>query len=211
VIAKRSAILSLGIEFRGGQRIDNPEALLRAAAKATPPDAVLSARRAAGRISRHLPQAQEAPAKNIHIGSTGCRGVSFGHIDRISSNAIVLGGGNTAVDYRRIRSASAARREIIVRSATAAENAPWEKEGAMRGADVCFRAQGVHPHKSASDQGYSGEIGSRKVIKRNRQLGPTGGRHFACDDVLIAVGQENAFPWIERDAGVEFDEHGLRG
>ena len=32
---------------------------------------------------------------------------------------------------------------------------------------------------------------------------------FDCDDVLIAVGQENAFPWIERDIGIEFDEWGM--
>ncbi|MGZ8388686.1 MAG: 4Fe-4S dicluster domain-containing protein, partial [Rhodoplanes sp.] len=34
-------------------------------------------------------------------------------------------------------------------------------------------------------------------------------QHFPCDDVLIAVGQENAFPWIERDTGVEFDRSGM--
>ena len=37
---------------------------------------------------------------------------------------------------------------------------------------------------------------------------PTGepDQFFECDDVLVAVGQENAFPWIERDIGIEFDE-----
>jgi formate dehydrogenase beta subunit len=47
--------------------------------------------------------------------------------------------------------------------------------------------------------------------KGKRNLVPTGepAQYFECDDVLIAVGQENAFPWIERDAGVEFDQHGL--
>ena len=44
-----------------------------------------------------------------------------------------------------------------------------------------------------------------------RNLVPTGepDQHFPCDDVLVAVGQENAFPWIERDIGIEFDRHGM--
>ena len=47
--------------------------------------------------------------------------------------------------------------------------------------------------------------------KGRRQLVPTGEPdvHFECDDVLVAVGQENAFPWIERDIGIEFDEWGM--
>src|SRR3546814_18599406 len=41
-----------------------------------------------------------------------------------------------------------------------------------------------------------------------RSLGPTcePDPFFACDDVLVAVGQENAFPWIERDIGIDFDD-----
>jgi len=44
-----------------------------------------------------------------------------------------------------------------------------------------------------------------------RNLVPTGepDQHFECDDVLVAVGQENAFPWIERDVGIQFDQHGM--
>ena len=47
--------------------------------------------------------------------------------------------------------------------------------------------------------------------KGRRKLVPTGepDQHFACDDVLVAVGQENAFPWIERDIGIEFDKWGM--
>jgi ferredoxin len=47
--------------------------------------------------------------------------------------------------------------------------------------------------------------------KRGRRLVPTGEahQHFECDDVLVAVGQENAFPWIERDIGIQFDPSGM--
>src|SRR5207244_10896003 len=55
------------------------------------------------------------------------------------------------------------------------------------------------------------KVEAKKDDQGRRQLVPTGEPdvHFACDDVLVAVGQENAFPWIERDAGVEFDKSGL--
>jgi ferredoxin len=47
--------------------------------------------------------------------------------------------------------------------------------------------------------------------KGRRQLVPTGEPevHFECDDVLVAVGQENSFPWIERDIGLTFDQWGM--
>jgi ferredoxin len=54
-------------------------------------------------------------------------------------------------------------------------------------------------------------VAAKYDAKGRRSLVPTGepDQHFACDDVLVAVGQENAFPWIERDIGVEFDKHGM--
>jgi len=44
-----------------------------------------------------------------------------------------------------------------------------------------------------------------------RSLKPTGAPDVfvECDEVLVAIGQENAFPWIERDSGIAFDKHGL--
>jgi ferredoxin len=47
--------------------------------------------------------------------------------------------------------------------------------------------------------------------KGRRNLVPTGEPDvfFECDEVLIAVGQENAFPWIEQDCGIQFDKWGL--
>jgi ferredoxin len=55
------------------------------------------------------------------------------------------------------------------------------------------------------------KVAPSKDAKGRRQLLPTGEPdvHFPCDDVLVAIGQENAFPWIERDAGVAFDEWGM--
>jgi ferredoxin len=55
------------------------------------------------------------------------------------------------------------------------------------------------------------KVAARYDDKGRRSLVPTGEPdvHMPCDDVLVAVGQENAFPWIERDIGVAFDRWGM--
>src|SRR6202035_5007015 len=52
------------------------------------------------------------------------------------------------------------------------------------------------------------EVKASRAATGRRDLVPTGepDQHFPCDDVLVAVGQENAFPWIERDCGIDFDK-----
>ena len=93
---------------------------------------------------------------------------------------------------------------------------PWEKEDAMH--------EGIPIHNYLVPKAFTHEGGkltgvmfekveAKKDAKGRRQLVPTGEPdvHFPCDDVLVAIGQENAFPWIERDLGVEFDEHGHAG
>ncbi len=69
------------------------------------------------------------------------------------------------------------------------------------------------PKEFTHDNGKLTGITFEKVkaeydAKGRRKLVPAGepDQHFPCDDVLVAVGQENAFPWIERDAGIEFDQ-----
>ena len=92
---------------------------------------------------------------------------------------------------------------------------PWEKEDAMHeGIPIldCRVPQGLPAHRRQADRHELRE-GARACATTNgrRQLVPTGepDEVFECDEVLVAVGQENAFPWIERDAGIAFDEHGM--
>ncbi len=88
-------VLNLGIEFRGGQRIDSLKALL-----AEDWDAIFAGSGAPRGRDLDLPGRQEA-AKNIHIGIDWLSSVSFGHISKIGKRVIVLGGGNTAMDCCR--------------------------------------------------------------------------------------------------------------
>src|SRR6185503_5960988 len=91
---------------------------------------------------------------------------------------------------------------------------PWEKEDAMHeGIPIInYHVPKAFTHESGRLTGVVFEkVKAKRDTDGRRQLVPTGEPdvHFACDDVLIAVGQENAFPWIERDAGVDFDKSGL--
>jgi ferredoxin len=99
---------------------------------------------------------------------------------------------------------------VVVRSPRSEMKAsPWEIEDAEREGIPMF--ENHVPVEFVHDNGKLTGIKFEKVravydSSGKRSLVPTGEDHvlFECDDVLIAVGQENAFPWIERDVGVDF-------
>src|SRR5437867_4071563 len=200
-------ILNLGIEFSGGKRIDSLKALL-----AEGWDAVFVGCGAPRGRDLDIPGRKEAAA-NIHIGIDWLSSVSFGHINKIGKRVIVLGGGNTAMDCcRSSRRLGGEDVKVIVRSGFQEMKAsPWEKEDAMHEGIPIIN---LHVPKEFTHQdGRLTGVRFEKVkaeydAKGRRSLVPTGepDEHFACDDVLVAVGQENAFPWIERDIGIEFDK-----
>jgi NADPH-dependent glutamate synthase beta subunit-like oxidoreductase len=200
-------ILDLGIEFRGGYRINSLKALL-----AEGWDAVFVGSGAPRGRDLDIPGRTEA-AGNIHIGIDWLSSISFGHVSSIGKRVIVLGGGNTAMDCcRSARRLGGHDVKVIVRSGFEEMKAsPWEKEDAMH-EDIPILNYLV-PREFTIENGRLSGVLFQKVkgeydAKGRRKLVPTGepDEHFACDDVLVAVGQENAFPWIERDIGIEFDE-----
>jgi len=200
-------ILNLGIEFRGGKRIDSLKALL-----AEGWDAVFVGCGAPRGRNLDIPGRKEAAA-NIHIGIDWLSSVSFGHVNKIGKRVIVLGGGNTAMDCcRSSRRLGGEDVKVIVRSGFQEMKAsPWEKEDAMH-EDIPilnFLVPKEFTHENGRLTGVLFEkVKAEYDAKGRRNLVPTGepDQHFACDDVLVAVGQENAFPWIERDIGIEFDK-----
>ncbi len=200
-------ITELGLEMRLGQRIDSMKALL-----AEDYDAVFVGSGAPRGRDLHIPGRQEAAA-NIHIGIDWLSSVSFGHITKIGKRVIVLGGGNTAMDCcRTSRRLGGEKVDVVVRSGFEEMKAsPWEKEDAMH-EDIPIINYLV-PKEFTHNKGKLTGVTFEKVKavyddKGKRSLVPTGepDPHYDCDDVLVAVGQENAFPWIERDIGIEFDK-----
>jgi len=203
-------VLDLGVEFRGGERIGSMKALM-----AQDWDAIFVGCGAPRGRDLDVPGRQEAAA-GIHIGIDWLNSVSFGHVNSIGKRVIVLGGGNTAMDCcRSARRLGGTDVKVIVRSGFEEMKAsPWEKEDAQHeGIPIInFHVPKAFVHEQGKLVGMRFEI-VRAVYddQGRRTLEPTGEpeAYFECDEVLVAVGQENAFPWIERDCGIGFDKWGL--
>ncbi|MBG9387189.1 FAD-dependent oxidoreductase [Caenimonas aquaedulcis] len=203
-------IMNLGVNFVSGKRIESMKALM-----AQGYDAIFVGCGAPRGRKLELPGLEESRA-NVHIGIDWLASVSFGHVTKIGKRVIVLGGGNTAMDCcRSARRLGGEDVKVIVRSGFEEMKAsPWEKEDAMHEGIpiVNFHVPKAFVHEGGRLTGMTFEIVKAEYdAKGRRQLVPTGepDAFFACDDVLVAVGQENAFPWIERDCGIAFDEWGL--
>jgi NADPH-dependent glutamate synthase beta subunit-like oxidoreductase/ferredoxin len=204
-------ILNLGVELRSAQRVDSMKALL-----AQGWDAVFVGCGAPRGRDLDIPGRRQAAA-DIHIGIDWLASVSFGHVTSVKKRVIVLGGGNTAMDCcRSARRLGADDVKVIVRSGFEEMKAsPWEKEDAMHEGIpiVNYHVPKAFLHDADGRlTRMSFEIVEAVYDdKGRRSLVPTGAQDavFDCDEVLIAVGQENAFPWIERDCGIEFDRWGL--
>ena len=200
-------ITALGPTLRLGERVDSLKAILD-----QDYDAVFVGSGAPRGRDLDIPGRREAAA-NVHIGIDWLSSVSFGHVEKIGRRVIVLGGGNTAMDCcRTSRRLGGDDVKVVVRSGFDEMKAsPWEKEDAMH-EDIPilnFLVPKDFTHEGGKLTGVTFEKVAPQIDERGRRkLIPTGDPDIwhGCDDVLLAVGQENAFPWIERDVGVEFDE-----
>lgn len=167
---------------------------------------------------RDLPDlsGRQEGAANIHIGINWLASVAFEHTKEIGEKVIVLGGGNTAMDCcRTARRLGGKDVKVIVRSPFSDMKASeWEKEDALH-EDIPIIDNHVPKSFVTKDGKLTGmlfekvkpiydETGKRKLISTGEP-----DVFVEADDVLVAIGQENSFPWIERDLGIEFDQWGM--
>ncbi|HLW22942.1 MAG TPA: FAD-dependent oxidoreductase [Steroidobacteraceae bacterium] len=150
----------------------------------------------------------------VHIGITWLESVAFKHIDRIGERVLIIGVGNTAMDCCRTSLRLGARDvKVMARKPRQFFKASdWELEDAeqenveiiVNRAPRRFVVEGgalkgmMFEHLEYALE--NGEIKSTRVV---------GEEFYPCDDVILAIGQENAFTWIERDIGIEFDRFNL--
>ena len=203
-------ILDMGVTFKSGVRVESMKKLLSEGY-----DAVYVGSGAPRGRDLEIPGRQEAKA-NIHIGIDWLASVSFGHVTSVGKKVIVLGGGNTAMDCCRsaLRLGSSDVKVIVRSGYEEMKASPWEKEDAIHEGIpfINYHVPKTFEHKDGQLVGMTFEV--VKAVyddKGRRNLVPTGepDAHFECDTVLLAVGQENAFPWIEQDLGIQFNQWGL--
>jgi NADPH-dependent glutamate synthase beta subunit-like oxidoreductase len=200
-------ILDLGVTFKQ-RKIDSLKKLL-----SENYDAIFIGSGAPRGRDLDIPGRKEG-AKNIHIGIDWLASVSFGHTSKIGKKVIVLSGGNTAMDCcRTSKRIGGDDVKVIVRSGFDEMKAsPWEKEDAAHEGIPILNF--LVPKEFIARNGKLSGMTFDKVKatydeKGHRSLVPTGepAQFFECDDVLVAVGQENSFPWIERDSGIAFEKN----
>jgi formate dehydrogenase (NADP+) beta subunit len=147
----------------------------------------------------------------IHIGIAWLESVAFAHTDKIGERVLIIGVGNTAMDCCRT-SLRLGAKDVKVMARKPREffkASEWELEDAehetvqivVNRAPKAFvvengRLTGMQFEHLEYDI-QNGEITATRVL---------GEEFFPCDDVILAIGQENAFPWIERDVGIELDQ-----
>lgn len=199
-------IVNFGVEAKFGHEITSLKAILDENY-----DAVFVGTGAPRGKDLNIPGRKEAD-DNIHIGIDFLTSVAFKHTESIGKRVVVIGGGNTAMDCCRTALRLGAEDvRVTVRSPRKDMKASdWEiEEAEMEGIPIF---DNHNPKEFVLENGklvgvkfelmraeYD-ENGRRKLIATGEEL------TFPCDDVLMAIGQDNAFPWIERDIGLEFNE-----
>ena len=199
-------IIGMGADLRLGTPVKSMKALL-----AEGYDAIFVGSGAPRGKNLRLPGREEAAA-NIHIGITWLESVAFGHIGKIGERVLIIGVGNTAMDCCRtsLRLGAKSVKVMARKPRQFFKASEWELEDAeeehveivVNHAPKSFvveggRLTGMVFEKMAYEFDGRGRITAEKVL---------GEELIPCDDVVLAIGQENAFPWIERELGIEFDK-----
>ena len=152
---------------------------------------------------------------NIHIGIDWLESVAFEHVEKIGKRVLIIGVGNTAMDCCRtsLRLGADDVKVMARKPRQFFKASPWELEDAE---DENVEIIVNHSPKRfvVEDGKLTGmefelmeyELDADGEITETRKAGT---KIIPCDDVILAIGQENAFPWIERDLGIEFDKWGV--
>jgi NADPH-dependent glutamate synthase beta subunit-like oxidoreductase/ferredoxin len=199
-------IIDMGAEVRYDTTVESLKSLL-----AEGYDAVFVGSGAPKGKELNVPGRWDPGARDkIHIGIEWLGSVHFGHIDSIGERVLIIGVGNTAMDCCRTsrRLGGVDTKVIARRSRPYFKASPWELEDAEE--------EGIHIVENHAPKRFVVEDGKLVGMEFERlEWTDTNGRQTSrvidtvimpCDEVILAIGQDNAFPWIERDIGISFDQ-----
>ncbi|MBS3743737.1 MAG: FAD-dependent oxidoreductase [Wenzhouxiangellaceae bacterium] len=198
-------ILDMGVDLRLNSPVESMQALLDEGF-----DAVFVGSGAPKGKELDIPGRQEADA-NIHIGIEWLESVAFGHTEAIGRKVLIIGVGNTAMDCCRtsLRLGADDVRVMARKPRDFFKASDWELEDAEEEqVEIVINRS---PKKFVVEEGkLTGMVFEvmEYAIENGRitDTRVTGEEFLAADDVILAIGQETAFPWIERDIGIEFNQ-----
>ena len=202
-------ILRMDIDLRLGQGVESMRDLLKNGGY----DAVFVGTGAPKGKELNLPGRHDA--KSIHIGIEWLESVAFGHLNSIGERVLIIGVGNTAMDCCRTSLRLGARDvKVMARKPRGFFKASdWELEDAEeeRVEIIVNHSPKEFVVEDGRLKGMIFELMEYEIDSSGKIAGSrvTGEEFFPCDEVILAIGQENAFPWVERDIGIEFDRWGV--
>jgi len=199
-------IIEMGAELKLDHRIESMKDLLDTGGF----DAVFVGTGAPRGKELKLPGRYDTP--NVHIGIDWLESVAFEHIESIGRRVLIIGVGNTAMDCCRTSLRLGAENvKVMARKPRGYFKASdWELEDAEE-----ENIEIIVNHSPKEFVIEDGKLVGMKFDRMEYKIDekgnidrgtPVGEVTFPCDDVILAIGQENAFPWIERDIGIDFDK-----
>lgn len=199
-------IVNMGADVKFGHRIDSMKALVDEAGF----DAIFVGTGAPKGKELKLPGRYET--SNIHIGIEWLESVAFGHVESIGKKVLIIGVGNTAMDCCRsaLRLGSSDVKVMARKPREFFKASVWELEDAEEeNVEILINHS---PTAFVVENGKLTGMRFEKLEYKTDDQGNidrgtvTGEITIPCDDVILAIGQDNAFPWIERDIGIEFND-----
>ena len=198
-------ILDMGADLRLNHRIESMRSLLEEGY-----DAVFVGTGAPRGKDLEIPGRYDSD--NIHIGIDWLESVAFGHIEKIGRRVLIIGVGNTAMDCCRtsLRIGADDVKVMARKPRGFFKASDWELEDAEEeNVEIVVNHS---PKQFVIEDGklvgmifelMEYKVDDKGGIDRGTVVGE---KTIPCDDVILAIGQDNAFPWIERDIGIEFDK-----
>jgi formate dehydrogenase (NADP+) beta subunit len=197
-------ITGMGVEMK----YDAPVTSLRALVESKEYDAVFVGSGAPKGKELELPGRHDTT--QIFIGIEWLESIHFGHIDTVGKRVLIIGVGNTAMDCCRSAKRLGATDVTVIARKTRKyfKASPWELEDAEE--EHVHILENHSPVRFVVENGtltgmefdtFTAREDNGKLVQE-----PAGRTLIPCDTVILAIGQENAFPWIERDMGLSFDK-----
>jgi formate dehydrogenase (NADP+) beta subunit len=199
-----AAIVDMGVDVRYNTPVDSLGALLDAKQF----DAVFVGSGAPKGKELEIPGRRDTD--QIFIGIEWLESIHFGHVDSVGKRVLIIGVGNTAMDCcRSAKRLGATDVKVIARKTRKYFKAsPWELEDAEE--EGIHILENLQPVRFIIENGVLTGMEFDKFTsteKDGKLVQESAGREILpCDTVVLAIGQDNAFPWIERNIGLEFDK-----